>query len=230
MKCLNVWKGSPRDIIHHGSGCPKCSISNINRHLRLTPKEYRVKLRATNSSLRPLEDYVNQKTKLLHKCCVCKSLRKYNANNLLNGHGCFFCAKDAAFKKRRVQLGKRVVQVQGYEDYAIDYLIQQGINQEKLLVSVKEGKPHIEYTYFGKKHLYLPDFYYTPKNRIIEVKGLYTLGLTRKEHWNKTVAKAKACVEQGYDFSLLLFDKGMYLKVPKDWYNLKWAEAKRLFN
>lgn len=228
--CGHIWRGRPRDIVYSESGCPTCAINNLGHNRRTTTACYKKQLKAVRSTLRPLEEYVNSRTKILHKCSVCKVERLYKPNNLLNGNGCFICAKDNPYRKETIKIGTKSIQVQGYEGVALNYLLNtRQIALSNIAVSVKEGKPHVPYKFQGIERLYLPDFFYIPKNRIIEVKSRYTLGLMGLKCWNQVVAKAKACIRQGFAFELLVFsEEGSLLKLPSNWYDLPMRKIRKL--
>jgi hypothetical protein len=85
-------------------------------------------------------------------------------------------------------------------------LIYQGKNEEDFLNhSLKNNIKLIKinkiiYNFENKERFYFPDFYYEPKNLIIEVKSIYTYNL----HLEKNLAKQKACIEQGYNFMFVI--------------------------
>lgn len=170
-----------------------------------------------------------------HRCLTCGHIWYAQPRSIRDlGTGCpGACASDrrlaSSFAKKTVRIGRRVLTVQGYEPEAISYLESVGCNISKLAVSSADGKPTVPYTMFGKEHCYVPDFYYSPKNRIIEVKSLWTLFGSNGEYLNKNQTKALATLDAGYDFSLLLFDtRGFRIRVPKLWYAMSYHRLCRL--
>ena len=93
-KCGYIWFGIPGNLIK-GAGCPKCAGT-----LRLSHKEFVRKLEAVNSSVIPIEQYINNKTRLLCRCKACGFEWKASPNNLLNGHGCPSCKAQQAGERR----------------------------------------------------------------------------------------------------------------------------------
>lgn len=90
------------------------------------------------------------------------------------------------------------VSVQGYEPIVLDYL------QEALKGGVycEKGKvPIVKYN--NDKNMYFPDIYIPSCNLLIEVKSSYTYS----KHKSNTKAKAEACLDQGYNFALLVLSK-----------------------
>ncbi|MCK9574623.1 MAG: hypothetical protein M0R51_01450 [Clostridia bacterium] len=104
------------------------------------------------------------------------------------------------FKKYEMPSG-RIVHVQGYENFAIDLLLQQ--YEENDIVVACDGISKftgvIEYELNGT-HTYKPDIYIKSKNMIIEVKSAYTYNAAKKQ----THAKAQACVNLGFTFYLMI--------------------------
>jgi hypothetical protein len=59
------------------------------------------------------------------------------------------------------------------------------------------------------------------RNLIVEVKSIYTLGLATGRNWRKNQAKAKAALDAGYKFAVLVMSASgkRVLKLPKDWHS-----------
>jgi hypothetical protein len=176
--------------------------------------------------------FVGQTIKTEHVCLACKYHWSPLPDNVLSGSGCPACSKDQAnsgWKHRtKLQIGKRVVNVQGYEPQAVDYLSQCGCNVEKLLFNTHEGKPTFNYTRRGKQHLYIPDFYYAPKQRVIEVKSVWTLFQDRAT-FRRNCAKARAVIAAGYEFCLLVMSEvGNRLTLPRNWYEYRYEDLQKL--
>jgi hypothetical protein len=154
------------------------------------------------------------------------------ANVLHCGSGCPACACDRraknAFIQKTVKLGTRTVRVQGFEPFAIAWLLSHGCNPEQLRVTASEGKPTFRYTMRGKSHLYVPDLYHAGKNTVIEVKSSYTL-LKNRITFERNCIKARQVIEDGYKFSLLVMDAyGNRVDIPKRWYVSQYDKLKEL--
>lgn len=83
------WYSRPDNILH-GQGCPRCS--GVERY---SHEEYVQKVAEINSNIEVLEKYINNKTKILHRCkidgyewCVVPSA-------ILHGQGCPKCSGNA---------------------------------------------------------------------------------------------------------------------------------------
>jgi hypothetical protein len=63
--------------------------------------------------------------------------------------------------------------------------------------------PVIDYIFNGENHKYFPDIFLPSTNTLIEVKSTYTLSLDKE----KIKAKLNACIMQGYNIFLYVYDK-----------------------
>lgn len=100
---------------------------------------------------------------------------------------------------------KRVIEYQGYELLAYQHLLQT-LDKDKILFSRDKDEkglhvvPSIKYKDFdGKDHTYFPDLMYG--NTLIEVKSEYTY---KKACDYSQDFKWRACIEQGYEFMLIV--------------------------
>lgn len=218
--CLQVWNASPKTI-YNTRNLPCCSNYHNKRR---TPQQYLECLNKLNSTLLPLESYVRAWKRILHRCSVCGTEDTYMPKHILRGHGCFTCAKDSAatYKRYYISVGAVHHAVQGYERFAIGFMLNLGIRGADIISSTSKGKPTFKYIDTeGIERRYIPDFFLPSKNRIIEVKSLWTLGLGNKPNtvYRNVVRRLLACREHGYRFSLLVFDrKGKRIILPKDWW------------
>lgn len=102
----------------------------------------------------------------------------------------------------------KIIRIQGYEKYAIDYLLKNGY-EEKDIKTVSKEKPSFRYDYLNKERIYKPDIYLEPDNLIIEVKSLFTYNLENLMN----LEKEKSCVIQGFQFQFWIFDRKGNLEV-----------------
>lgn len=103
-------------------------------------------------------------------------------------------------KKYMFPSGKEV-SVQGYENIAIDILLE--TYQEDLIETSRKEMPEIWYNYKMTTKRYFPDIYIPSENKIIEVKSLWTY----KRELVKNICKALATRELGYDYEIWIIDK-----------------------
>lgn len=101
--CENEWSSRPSNILN-GYGCPKCASKRVVDSLRKTHDEYIKELEQLNPNIVVLGEYINKKTKILHRCNVCNNEWKTTPNTILNGCGCPVCSeKIRAFNRIKTQ-------------------------------------------------------------------------------------------------------------------------------
>ena len=113
--CGNIWKINPHNILS-GYGCPTCALVKKTK----TTEEYKERLKSINPNIEPLEEYINNKTKILHRCLICGNIWKTSPNNALNGYGCPACAlvkKTKTIEEYREQLKSINPNIEPLEEY-----------------------------------------------------------------------------------------------------------------
>jgi hypothetical protein len=104
----------------------------------------------------------------------------------------------------------RTVTVQGYEGFAIDLLLSEGIVEDEDEIEV-ESRKMPTYNYIGidcAVHRYFPDIWIPTKNTIIEVKSTYTY----QANLEVNLLKAQAVRDAGQIYRLMIMDpKGKLL-------------------
>ena len=106
-----------------------------------------------------------------------------------------------SLKKYEFPSGK-IVNVQGYEPFALDHLLKI-YNENDIIIGAKY-MPEIWYHgEDGKYHRYFPDIYIPKKKLIIEVKSTFTLN----KHRQKVINTRKTCIYLGFRFQLRLYDE-----------------------
>jgi hypothetical protein len=93
-----------------------------------------------------------------------------------------------------------IVKVQGYENIALDELVQK-YEEEDILVG-RSNIPTIEYHINDVKHVYFPDFFIKSENKVIEVKSEWTIQLKRGNVEDKALATIKA----GYNYEIWIYN------------------------
>lgn len=94
-KCLidgHEWYATPNNILS-GKGCPVCG-GTIHR----THEQYVNELKLKNPSIITIEPYINNATKIMHKCLIHNYEWKISPHNTLNGCGCPECKKEKSKK------------------------------------------------------------------------------------------------------------------------------------
>lgn len=139
---------------------------------------------------------------------------------------------DTKFRTYQHEFYGRVLTLQGYEKFALAYLVDKmGISPKDIVCECENDfgtTLGIRYKYAGKWRTYHPDAYVKSKRTVIEVKSIHTLGLrsNKKRGWSMTCAKARATRERGYNMILMLMQNdGSRIPMPKGWYDMKKADV-----
>ena len=87
---------------HHlnNHGCKLCATIKLSNKRRKAAKEYIQECKEKCLDL-PIESYVNNRTKIKHKCKKCNNIYLQKPSNHLSGHGCPKCATDNLANIRR---------------------------------------------------------------------------------------------------------------------------------
>ena len=99
------------------------------------------------------------------------------------------------------------IQIQGYENLALDLLIKKYNDNE--IINRRINMPCIFFEHKKKVCRYFPDFYIPKDNLIIEVKSDYTY----KKHLIKNILKAHAVRKLNYNYEIWIFDKNHKLNI-----------------
>lgn len=187
----------------------KIKITNLEKYETDSPMKndkVKQKVRDTNLKIYGVKcvfqsDEIKEKIKQTN-------LRKYNTENPMQNPDIWHKQQMSAFlyKPYTFPNGRQVL-VQGYENWALDILIN--MYPESDIKTCSEHKLCIDYVYDDEYHKYFPDIYISSNNLIIEVKSDYTY--ESREDIN--LAKAKACVNAGYKFQFYIFNKDEELDI-----------------
>jgi hypothetical protein len=93
-----------------------------------------------------------------------------------------------------------IVKVQGYENVALDELVQK-YEEDDILVG-RSIIPTIDYYINDTKHVYFPDFMIKSENKIIEIKSEWTIQLKR----GNVEEKALATIKAGYKYEIWVYN------------------------
>lgn len=89
-----------------GQGCPSCSEYHVMIKKRKIPKQYYNECKEKGLDL-PVEDYINNKTKIKHKCNKCGNIYGQTPSNHLQGQGCPKCGIKKAINSRTGKTKKK---------------------------------------------------------------------------------------------------------------------------
>jgi len=102
-----------------------------------------------------------------------------------------------------------IIQVQGYEPFCLNDLLQNEHITENDLLDGYENMPTIKYSSDDKIHCYYPDIYIPSKNLIIEVKSIYTY----ERYKEINLIKLEATKQNGYNIEIRIYnEKGKCIK------------------
>lgn len=106
-----------------------------------------------------------------------------------------------------------VILVQGFENHGIDdFIDNRDCTEPDFVFMDDEGYPVINYRFKKMDRKYFCDFYIPKYNLIVEVKSVFTMDLEEKQNF----AKMRACVENGYNAIIVVYDdKGKLVKEYK---------------
>lgn len=237
LRCNTSFMSRPSDVLTTEFGCETCSYIVRGDERRLGSRVIKQKTHKRHGNkYKWLEDPVCANEKYLIRCNTCKHEWRTLPCTIYNkqkGKGCPVCflyTHDFAQKGRKefILAGNKVY-IQGFEDRAIRYLInEKGIPENQ----IKVGKdiPRLKVNFNGKVVVHSPDIWIPKQNRLIEVKSIWTFGLThgRLKWFKLSKAKRKAAIEQGFKYNLLLMKSdGTRLILPENWHTLKRKEVKQ---
>ena len=119
-------------------------------------------------------------------------------------------ASEASYKSKPFTFPcGNIIQVQGYEPFALEFLVNEGQNYTDITTD-RARVPDIWYeTDDGKSHRYFCDIFLHKEDKIIEVKSDWTL----EKGKDVIPLKAQACIDAGFEYEIWIFDEKKNLKV-----------------
>lgn len=130
---------------------------------------------------------------------TCKE--RYGEDNPMKVDMFYRKANNSYAKKDYILPSGRILKIQGYENHALDLLLQK--YDETEIEADSKNIPTIKYTFEGKQCKFHPDIFIPKKNKIIEVKSTYTYGKFKK----KNRIKIRETSFQGYKIEYWIFDR-----------------------
>lgn len=89
----HIWHPFPQGLLV-GEGCPKCKGRGVTERLSKSHEDFVKDLYLINQNIKPLEKYINGKTKILFKCLKCNYEWKTQPCGLMQGNGCPSCSNN----------------------------------------------------------------------------------------------------------------------------------------
>lgn len=118
--------------------------------------------------------------------------------------------KNSYSTKKYKMPSDKIIDYQGYENFALDELLNIEHILEDDIITNRKDVPEIWYDdKTGKKKRHFVDFFITSQNRCIEVKSTWT-----NQAKNNVLEKQQAAINLGYKYDIWIFDeKGNRLQV-----------------
>lgn len=230
--CVVVTTGS--SILKHKLHCLECRKETPSKKL-LTREVWEDRIKESHGdSIRLLGAYrgTGDSQKYRFKCYKCFTTWKTQLPSVARGGGCPRCARQKVhgFQVKEFNLHGQTLRLQGYEYQAVLWILENSKVKLKDILFESSGKvPVIQYKFGRRWRRYYPDMFLPKTNRIIEVKSVFTAGLGGKgpgTSFRQVQAKARACIEEGYSYSLLLMSgKGTRFHLPPNWYLMSKIEV-----
>ena len=148
------------------------------------------------------------------------SIREKTQKTNIERYGYIFCIQnDVVFDKATKNSRKwkdyefpsgRKIKLQGYENLAIDYLLNSGILEDDIIVGAKNIKEEINIHFiYDINKKYFPDLYIKSKNLIIEVKSEYTF----HDNFDINMKKKDCVISNNINYEIYIFDPTSNLKL-----------------
>jgi hypothetical protein len=220
--------------------CPTCFPNKFGTRVK-THTEYKDELSFKKPEFKLLGRYVDSKTRIKYKHLDCGAKFETTPSDIRRKlFRCPRCSPTSSGSFYLYKYRGYEFKVRGKEAAAIHWLLNNtSIKPNSIELDSDRTIPSILYTFNRKKCYYYPDMLIRDRNILIEVKSLTTIGLGHeffyvqpKTLWDRTRAKAKACIVAGYKFQMLVFDGGnTRVKLPRNWYDythreiVKWFKA-----
>jgi len=216
----------PANVIHRKSGCSLCyHASHVGRD-RKAHTTYVSEARALG--VKVLDPYETSHTPIRHQCSK-GHIWETKPNQLLSGYGCPLCDR-SQYKRRPIQVGDRLVMVQGSEGRAVQILLEdEEVDPSDLAFTKREGRPTFRYRFEGEWRTYVPDIFRISLDQVIEVKSAVTLGIYDEDIYAKVRAKAKSVIKAGHKFRLIVIHRGQLIDLGRGWHWKPWEDIVERF-
>ena len=133
------------------------------------------------------------------------NIKKYGVENVMHDVKIMEKASKNAYKLKEYKFTSgNIIKVQGYESFALDYLLKNEQIQESNIITGAKNVPTIwYYDTNNKKHRHYVDIYIPTQNRCIEVKSTWTA----KQKKDTIMLKQKAAKDMGYNYEIWIYDR-----------------------
>lgn len=168
----------------------------VNTVLQL--KSIREKIKQTNLKKYGVDNPT--KNKSIYNKVVDTFKRKYNVINTSQNKFFFSKALKTMYSTKSYKMPSgKIIDVQGYEPYALNILFNEKVEEDDIITSRKDV-PELWYTYKDDKyeHRHYVDIYIKSQNRCIEVKSTYTFSKDKE----KVLTKQEYAKKEGYLYEI----------------------------
>jgi hypothetical protein len=119
-------------------------------------------------------------------------------------------SKNTYLSKVYTFVSGKQINIQGYENYALDKLLNEDKIDEKDIVTKRSEVPELWYTdEFNKRHRHYVDIYIKSQNNCVEVKSEWTFDKDKEN----VLLKQKFAKENGYNYEVWIYNsKGIMIK------------------
>lgn len=104
------WETKPSRVLD-GHGCKKCRIEKFKISNTKTQDEYIEEVKLKNPNIEVIGEYVDAKTKSLHKCLIHNIIWDALPTNILKGCGCYQCLKEKISDKNCASHNEYIVKL-----------------------------------------------------------------------------------------------------------------------
>ena len=111
------WLTTPANMLF-GRGCPECKLRLLSRMFVKSHEEYVAQLLISNPDLEVIEQYINAKTPILHKCKRDGHEWRIAPANVLSGQGCPQCQESTNERKIRNWLMAHNIEYEYQQSFA----------------------------------------------------------------------------------------------------------------
>ena len=174
-------------------GCEHALQSNIfkNKYKQTCLEKYGTESHTKNNS-------VKEKIKQ-------SNINKYGVENVMHSTEVMEKSSKNAYKlKDYILPSGKIIKTQGYESYAIDYLIKNDNALENDIITCPKNVPTIWYNDENdKKHRHYVDIFIPSQNKCIEVKSTWTA----EKKKDCIFLKQKTAKDLGYNYEIWIFNK-----------------------
>jgi hypothetical protein len=178
------------------------SLKNWGTEYPSQSQDFKNKIKETSLKIWGTEYPSQSKEIKLKKENTC--LKKYGVKNPIQNAIIAERALNGFYVKEYIFPSGNIIKCQGYENYALDDLIQNENINEELILTSRIDVPDIWYNDINrKKRKHYVDIFIPSQNRCIEVKSEWTINITT----SNVFLKQQAAKEQGYKYEIWVYNK-----------------------